>query len=450
MNRPTLYNKYLTKYGADEKWFLQTGSCDHISQIVVIPAYAEKEFLFSTLASLAYNDPSSLEDSLILCVINNKNSAPAEVKENNQQTIRCFNALIKAESLQKFNPDPVLTDLLTVLADSKIRLGYIDASSKGLEIPEKTGGVGMARKIGMDMALRLHSIRSTKPGLIYSLDADTIVQHNYLSVIKNSVVKINGAAVIAYEHQFPRKIEEQAAICCYEIFLRYWVLGLRYARSPFAFHSIGSTMVTTSEAYLKVRGMNKREAGEDFYFLNKLAKIAVMAYIKETCVYPSARSSNRVPFGTGAKVKHYLHQGTPEYLLYDPQIFIILADWLKLMKRSYFLPEQEILAKAAIIHPALTDFLAHSDFVSVWLKIRQHTKEEIIRARQFHDWFDGFKTLKLINYFTREVYPLINMFGALHKLFSLMKINKIINVSPEENLSLQQQLNILNDLRLMT
>ena len=52
---------------------------------------------------------------------------------------------------------------------------------QGYEIPQNTGGVGMARKIGMDMALRLLKKSSTPRNLILSLDADTLVQNNYLS-----------------------------------------------------------------------------------------------------------------------------------------------------------------------------------------------------------------------------------------------------------------------------
>ena len=40
-------------------------------------------------------------------------------------------------------------------SDAGLRIGYIDASSEGYEIPDNEGGVGMARKIGMDMALNL-------------------------------------------------------------------------------------------------------------------------------------------------------------------------------------------------------------------------------------------------------------------------------------------------------
>ena len=72
MKKNSLIDTYLQNYSVGEKWELIANDTDNISQVVVIPAYAEKEMLFSTLASLAQNPPSSLEYSFIMCVINNK------------------------------------------------------------------------------------------------------------------------------------------------------------------------------------------------------------------------------------------------------------------------------------------------------------------------------------------------------------------------------------------
>ncbi len=59
----------------------------------------------------------------------------------------------------------------------------------------------------------------------------------------------------------------------YELSLRYYVAGMKFARSPYAFHTIGSSMAVSPVHYARVRGFPKREAGEDFYLLNKLAKL---------------------------------------------------------------------------------------------------------------------------------------------------------------------------------
>jgi glycosyltransferase involved in cell wall biosynthesis len=451
MKKNSLIDTYLQHYSTGEKWNLVANDTGNISQVVVIPAYAEREMLFSTLASIAQNPSSSLEYSFVLCVINNKDNSPSAAIKNNLETIKYLEALVKKTSLRKFNTDQEIYPLLLTLSDAKMKLGYINASSRGYEIPQNLGGVGMARKIGMDMALRLLKKSSAPRNLIISLDADTLVQNNYLSAIKNYFTQKIKTAIVAYEHQMPLNYEEQAAICCYEIFLRYWVLGLKYAKSPWAFHSIGSTIVTSTEAYLEVRGMNKREAGEDFYFLSKLAKMSKIGYIKETCVYPSARPSARVPFGTGKRIQRFLAgEGKEEYLLYDPQIFVILADWLQFMKNQFICGDDEILIKTERIHPKLKSFLKSCDFAAVWSKIRRNAKDEKTFTRQFNDWFDGFKTLKLINYFTKEVYPQINMFEALDRILSMSGISGLKLDAETKIPQLEEQIKVLQYLRTVT
>ena len=451
MKKNSLIDTYLQHYSTGEKWNLVANDTGNISQVVVIPAYAEREMLFSTLASIAQNPSSSLEYSFVLCVINNKDNSPSAAIKNNLETIKYLEALVKKTSLRKFNTDQEIYPLLLTLSDAKMKLGYINASSRGYEIPQNLGGVGMARKIGMDMALRLLKKSSAPRNLIISLDADTLVQNNYLSAIKNYFTQKIKTAIVAYEHQMPLNYEEQAAICCYEIFLRYWVLGLKYAKSPWAFHSIGSTIVTSTEAYLEARGMNKREAGEDFYFLSKLAKMSKIGYIKETCVYPSARPSARVPFGTGKRIQRFLAgEGKEEYLLYDPQIFVILADWLQFMKNQFICGDDEILIKTERIHPKLKSFLKSCDFAAVWSKIRRNAKDEKTFTRQFNDWFDGFKTLKLINYFTKEVYPQINMFEALDRILSMSGISGLKLDAETKIPQLEEQIKVLQYLRTVT
>jgi hypothetical protein len=450
MKRSSLIDTYLQNYSVGEKWELIAGDTSDISQIVVIPAYAENEMLFSTLASLSQNSPSSLKYSFVICVINNVDNSPDVAKENNRRTIEYLDALVRKKPLTKCSADKELYPLLVSISDAKLKLGYIDASSKGREMSRNAGGVGMARKIGMDMALRLLKNNSSPHNIIIDLDADTLVQNNYLSVIKNYFKPGIKTAIVAYEHQMPSDSKEQAAICSYEIFLRYWVLGLQYAKSPWAFHSIGSTIVTSTEAYLEVRGMNKRKAGEDFYFLSKLAKTGKIDYIKKTCVYPSARSSTRVPFGTGKRIQRFL-SGDPkeEYLLYDPRIFQLLAEWLRLMKNPFMCDKNKILMEAERIHPRLNSFLGDVDFPAVWSKICCNAKDKKTLERQFNDWFDGFKTLKLINYFTREVYPQMNMFEALEKIISMSGFGFKFNTT-EEIPPLMEQIRVLQYLRTIT
>ncbi len=438
------------RYSVAGRWKLIAGKTDNLSQVVVIPAYAEKNLLFSTLDSLARNAPASLDYSFVLCVINCKEDSPPEVRNNNQLTLDYLQALVSKKGLGHLQLDRDLKDILQLIADSGLRLGYVDASTAGSAIPAKEGGVGMARKLGMDMALSMLSKSPSPRKIICNLDADTLVQSNYLATVKDSFTGKVKAAVVAYEHQEPLIDEEKAAIYCYEIFLRYWILGLKYARSPYAFHSIGSTMICSTDAYLDVRGMNRREAGEDFYFLNKLKKIGDISYIKNTCVFPSARASQRVPFGTGKRIQRFLNHEQEEYLLYDPQIFEILARWLRVMEKSFHYNEDDIMARAVLIHPLLTSFLTDCRFLQSWKNIRRNVKNGDALRYQLHCWFDGFQTLKLINYLSREVYPPVNMFTALRRIMQMQEMTAPDCVSAADHPELDRQKKIVQYLRQIT
>ena len=448
MNKPSLVNHYLTKYAAPLSWTIHAASVEDIKQVVVIPAYAEKEMLFETLASLATNPEASLKETLILCVINNKAAAPEKDRENNSQTIAILDGLINRRS---FAESPFAANLRTSLeniAASSIRLAFMDASSPGLEIPSHVGGVGMARKIGMDMALRLLQKTSDPLHLIMSLDADTLVRDDYLPIVRKVFVSARSkTGVLSYAHQIPSDPDIQKAICAYEIFLRYFLLGLRYAGSPYAFHTIGSTIVTTDDAYLAVRGMNRREAGEDFYFLNKLAKISPIRTIRETKVYPSARVSGRVPFGTGATMDKMTSGRIAEQRFYDPMVFQIVKDWLMLMEQSFSRSEKQILTEARKIHSGLADFLIARKFPDLWPKIRSNLKDLKTYKSQFHNWFDGFETLKLINHLTGEYYPRTAMMPALKMVLESLGINSTEKVSADLFSAPDDHIRLLNFLR---
>ena len=229
-------------------------------------------------------------------------------------------------------------------------------------MPAKTGGVGFARKIGMDLGLELFNYNSTQKKILISLDADCLVSENYLqTIVEDFNNKKLHAAVVNFEHILPTDKNQKAAIINYEIFLRYYILGLNYAESHYTHLSVGSTIVCDAESYVKVGGMNKRKAGEDFYFLEKLAKIDKIQKVADATVFPSARISNRVPFGTGPRIKRFLTTATDEYLLYSPKSFEILREWLKIYNDQIILNTSpvdisNILKKTKAVNSALCSF----------------------------------------------------------------------------------------------
>jgi len=176
-------------------------------------------------------------------------------------------------------------------------------------------------------------------------------------------------------------------------------------------------MACDAETYIKIQGMNKKKAAEDFYFMEKLSKNLKIHKIISTKVYPSSRGSWRVPFGTGRSVTRFLSKSQNEYLLYSPKSFVVLKNWLNVFNQRNILPAEGYLQKAKSINIELYNFLVQNNFENSWNKIIQNTKtEEQINIQKLF-WFDGFRTLKFIHHLRDTAFPQINMFEALDELF---------------------------------
>lgn len=403
MSVPDKIFAYLNKRSSN-KWKIDNDPSKYFQKIIVVPSIAESQNIPALIKSLEQNDELELLNTLLIIVVNNSLSSPNEIKEDNLKTLGYLRNL-----------------------KTKINFSFIDACSAGKELDDKNGGVGLARKIGMDLALTKFDYSSKNKRILICTDADCVVHSNYLSEISKEFNEKNlEAAVVNFAHDIFGDDEETKAIICYEIFLRYYVLGLSFAKSDYAFHTIGSTMLCTPEAYVKVEGMNKRKAAEDFYFLEKLAKIYQIDEIKSTFVHPSKRGSWRVPFGTGRSVDRFLLNERDEYQLYDPISFVVLKNWLEVFY-DHSLTEQNSLIKIAKnIHPALFDFLSQQDFENFVKKVLLNNKSQAEVEKQKHYWFDAFKTLKLIHYLRDETYPNINMFDAIDELLKMMSIENMI------------------------
>ena len=80
---------------------------------------------------------------------------------------------------------------------------------------------------------------------------------------------------------------------------------------------MGSAIGVKALPYIKAGGMNRRQAGEDFYFIQKLVPAGGYFSLNSTVVYPSPRPSFRVPFGTGASITKLTESDEPLLLTYN-------------------------------------------------------------------------------------------------------------------------------------
>ncbi len=237
----TEVEKYLRHYAEPEAAALDgLPELTPWDNVVVIPVCNES-------TAFLRPPPPCAGRSLMILVINEMDNASQRVSQNNHALALAvqerFTPLWQSASAPRLSlwQDPLAgRDLLLV-----------DRFSEGRKLPAK-GGVGHARKIGADLALSLIHRQYIKTTWMHCSDADVQLPDTYFTYsnsLKDSASKCS-ALVYPFSHiDDPRRAESRevvAATRLYELSLRYYVAGMKYARSPYAFHTIGSTMAVSA------------------------------------------------------------------------------------------------------------------------------------------------------------------------------------------------------------
>jgi hypothetical protein len=275
-------------------------------------------------------------------------------------------------------------------------------------LPARHAGVGLARKIGMDEAVARFAAVDNPHGIIASLDADCTCDGNYLIELESHFQRHQDtrACTIYFEHDLNGPLEKKlySAITRYELFLRYYRHGLKFADFPFAHYTIGSCLAVRCDFYARHGGMNRRKAGEDFYFLNKLMAVGGVSENTATRVMPGVRMSTRTPFGTGRALNDRLQNGDQIWESYDPRVFRDLAALVAGVDGCYEMAPDQWLNRAPL-SDSMREFLLANGVVEKHTEIRSNCATRESFRKRFFQWFDGFRALKFIHHATRYAYP---------------------------------------------
>jgi len=279
-------------------------------------------------------------------------------------------------------------------------------------------GVGLARKIGADCAFALINQGIVKSPWIFTTDADACLPADYFAA--TAAHEECSAVIYPFEHVACGDAQIDAATTLYELRLHHYVGGLRRAKSPYAFHSLGSTLAINAAHYAAAHGFPKRAGGEDFYLLNKLVKLAPVKSLSQPILQLRARASHRVPFGTGPAVEKLAACADmrlqPQF--YHDGSFDLLAIWLDFLNVC----ADELCRGTSAHHwrewlPAHTDTdnlalllqtIDGDEFEATLGKAQRQCRDAVALQRYLNVWFDGFRTLKLLHALRDAAFPLRN------------------------------------------
>jgi len=408
---------YLEKH-SNYSPFIDEKPADGIKNIFVIPCCNEPELL-KTMESLKRCTKPQFPVEIIV-VVNSSESAEKEVVKQNSKTLIDLSNWSE-KNCQNFKTYPILIE----------------------NVPHKNAGVGFARKTGMDEAVRRFQLSENNKGIITCLDADSTVATNYLTEIEklfSNNKNCNGCS-IHFEHPANNDDFSEAnnkRIAEYELYLRYYKLALQFIGFPYYHFTIGSSFAVSVNAYCKSGGMNKRQAGEDFYFLQKVMPLGNYFALNTTTVYPSPRPSNRVPFGTGAFINQYINSPDKEFLVYNFEAFLNLKQLFNDIELMYKSDIENINCLSQKYHFSLKTFLELNKFNETVQLINSNSAQIDSFKKRFFQWFDAFKILKYLNFAHENFYKKEKIMESLKFYF---------NKKDESNMMIDNELDLLYKLR---
>ncbi|MBF0185755.1 MAG: glycosyltransferase family 2 protein [Magnetococcales bacterium] len=365
--------------------------------IIVIPSHDEPALL-ETLDSLRRCQPAPAAVEVVV-VINGSEQDPPACRQQQQWRWQ------QAQQWVATQPSHFATTLL-----------YEP------NLPARHAGVGTARKIGMDWAAQRFAPAQQQCGAIVCLDADCQVAENYLTALCHTFAtypEMPGCSLY-FEHPLHHLPDNQRqAIVNYELYLRYYLHGLRWSRFPHAFHTIGSSMAVRAQAYRAQGGMNRRKAGEDFYFLQKIIPIGGFRDLCQTTVFPSARPSHRVPFGTGRAISDALCARKDLSLTDHPQLFAVLGQLFCHLDLLRAAPPSTMLDH---LHPCLQQFLLQHGWPQRIIEIGRNTTSQAAFRKRFFLNFNAFVILKFIHFASEQGFPKQPLPEAARQLLLAMNL----------------------------
>lgn len=371
------------------------------SHTLVIPAYDETpDFIQRLNKNKSFNSSSALA----ICVINQP-----------EQSNECDNNIDLWDFCHDHYTFVQAVENLNLFQFGAGALLLVDRFQPHLQINAKQG-VGLARKIGCDIATKLIHNKVITTNWIHTTDADALLPDNYFEQTQSQPVYT--AQLFNFEHAGENDAITKATQL-YEQSLRFYYQGLSYAGSPYAFHTIGSCIAINATAYAQARGFPKRAGGEDFYLLNKLAKLGPINQLSGEPIKLQARRSSRAPFGTGPAVEKILLNPNA-FKTYNPKVFVELKALLKHFQQWW--NEKPAYTQWKTGLSKQSQFACDEiGMEQLFLHLQTQAKTEKRALHHVTQWFDGFKTLKFIHALQSNSYPPLPLADAVEQSKSVFK-----------------------------
>lgn len=390
------WQKYIQKHQEYNKYPIPTDF--DFGMVVVIPCFDEPNLL-TTLRSLMLCKPTENPVG-VLVVVNSGELSEETAIQNNRKTYNELTTFAKEHNQPNLSFHALLCE----------------------DLPRKHAGVGLARKIGMEWAVRGFLQSGNSDGVIVSLDADCTVSSNYLQLIENQFSTYQpNCCVLNFKHRVQDgNVALQHAIDQYEDYIWYYRNALKAIDCPYYYHTIGSAFAVSADAYVRVGGIGRQQGGEDFYFLQKVFFLGRTVELMKAFVYPEARFSDRIPFGTGPALERIIATEDGLLRVYSVEAFKALQSFFILRIKFYKQSDAVVKSLIADLHISIQQFLQDNNLIVAITDCNQNSATAGTFEKRFFHHFDAFTVIKYLNFAHNRFFELTPIAIAKDKLDILL------------------------------
>jgi hypothetical protein len=378
--------KYLSRF-SDHKNIQYCFDCT-FKNVLVVPLYKEHKNIKNQINNLVKITLNKLP-TLIIYVINQ----PTTLEQDKLWNKKTHEIIDTCGDLKFKNQE------YSIVKNHNLTILALDEYTQPLG---HSKGVGLARKIGSDTALNLYLENNIDSHFFFSSDGDTLFPDDYFDEKCDDLAVSFISKNYIHDHSELSDSSEIAAIQAYDWYLRYYVTMMKKIGSNFCFHTIGSSFVVSFPYYANVRGFPQKQAGEDFYLVNKLAKLAEFKTSDLDPIVIKARVSDRVPFGTGPSIKtisRELRDDQP-YFIFSPDAFEEIGLVIS-VANDFLLSSEKTIENLGLLenYPRIQKQLERAKLSS---------RNPQICRKSFFDWFDGFRQRQLLNELSKSSHPMVD------------------------------------------
>lgn len=273
-------------------------------------------------------------------------------------------------------------------------------------LPAARPGLSMARKVGLDEALRRMDTASHE-GILVLSSADVRYSRSYFVAVCQALLnnQIPGACYSQFQYSGAGEPDavKQAAVL-YELYLHYLNVGASLCGFPYPLVIPAPAISLTATAYIKSGGYAATYNEQSTAFVARLNELGNFKRIPQVQVTLLARNEVRPGSEAARTIARMSRRNRSRLYVPHPNGFALLYRLLSSLPELY-LAEHLKLRQVADLGAPVQRYFDKLFFDEHIAKLRQNSRHLASFQERFFQWFNAARVMQFLKFLSDEIHP---------------------------------------------